>query len=67
MSRTPFIAIDGKCYRWKDIVELRRTQLAAAYAETASQLVLFETLREDHRPVDERTASRRYQQPTLFE
>jgi len=66
MSRVPFIAIDDKHYVWKDILELRRAQLAAA-ASSAAQLALFEALREDHRPVDERTASTRYQQPTLFE
>ena len=67
MTRATFIAIEGKHYRWKDILELRRAQLAAAYADPAAQLALFEALREDHRPVDERTASGRYQQPTLFE
>jgi len=67
MSRVPFIAIDGKHYRWKEILELRRIQLAAAYNAPADQLALFQSLREDHRPVDERTASGRYLQPTLFE
>jgi hypothetical protein len=28
MSRAPFIVIDGRLYRWKDILELRRAQLA---------------------------------------
>ena len=65
MTRT-FIAIDGKHYLWKDILELRRAQLAAACAERATQMALFE-MREDHRPVDERTATGRYLQPTLFE
>jgi hypothetical protein len=32
MSRAPFIVIDGKLYRWKDILDLRRAQLAAAVA-----------------------------------
>ena len=32
MSRAPFILIDGRLYRWKDILELRRAQLAAAGA-----------------------------------
>ena len=32
MSRAPFIVIDGRLYRWKDILELRRAQLAAAGA-----------------------------------
>jgi hypothetical protein len=27
MSRAPFIVIDGRLYRWKDILELRRAQL----------------------------------------
>ena len=49
MSRIAFIAIDGKHFRWKDILELRRTQLAAAYADPAEQLALFEALREDVR------------------
>jgi len=35
MTRAPFIVIDGKLYRWKDILELRRAQLAAAGAESA--------------------------------
>jgi len=67
MSRTPFIVIDGKRYLWRDILELRRTQLAAASAAHATQIALFESLREDHRPADERTASGRYLQPNLFE
>lgn len=33
MTRAPFIAIEGKAYRWKDILELRRAQLTAAYAD----------------------------------
>ena len=28
MTRAPFLVIDGKLYRWKDILELRRAQLA---------------------------------------
>jgi hypothetical protein len=32
MTRTPFLVIDGKPYRWKDILELRRAQLVAAGA-----------------------------------
>jgi hypothetical protein len=63
----PFIVIDGKLYRWKDILELRRAQLAAAGAAQASQLALFATLHDDRRPPAERTASGRYLQPCLFE
>jgi hypothetical protein len=64
MTRAPFIAIDGKLYRWKD---LRRAQLAAAGAAQASQPALFATLHDDRRPPAERTASGRYLQPCLFE
>jgi hypothetical protein len=67
MTRAPFIVIDGRLYRWKDILELRRAQLAAAGAAQASQLALFATLHDDRRPPAERTASGRYLQPSLFE
>jgi hypothetical protein len=50
MTRAPFIVIDGKLYRWKDLLELRRAQLAAAGAVQASQLALFATLHDDRRP-----------------
>jgi hypothetical protein len=66
MTRAPFIVIDGKLYRWKDILELRRAQLATAGAAQASQLALFATLHDDRRPPAERTASGRYLQPGLF-
>jgi hypothetical protein len=66
MSRAPFIVIDGRLYRWKDILDLRRAQLAAAGAAEASQLALFATLHDDRRPPAERTASGRYLQPGLF-
>jgi hypothetical protein len=59
MSRAPFLVIDGRLYRWKDILELRRAQLAAAGATQASQLALFATLHDDRRPPAERTASGR--------
>ena len=32
MTRASFIVIDGKPYRWKDILDLRRAQRAAAAA-----------------------------------
>jgi hypothetical protein len=67
MTRAPFIVIDGRLYRWKDILELRRAQLAAAGAAQASQLALFAILHDDRRPAAERTASGRYLQPGLFE
>ena len=67
MSRAPFILIDGKAYRWKDILDLRRAQLAAAEAAQGSLLALFASLHDDRRPAAERTASGRYLQPGLFE
>ena len=67
MNHTVFIAIDGKYYRWKDIVELRRIQLAAAKGASAAQLALFTNLKEDRRPAEERTASARFAQSNLFE
>jgi hypothetical protein len=35
-EQAPFIVIDGRLYRWKDILELRRAQLAAAGAAEAT-------------------------------
>ena len=67
MSRVPFIVIDGKAYRWKDILDRRRAQLAAAGAAEASQLALFASLHDDRRPPAERTAAGRYREPSLFE
>ena len=66
MTRAPFILIDGRLYRWRDILELRRAQLAAAGAAEASQLALFASLHDDRRPPAERTASGRYREPSLF-
>ena len=67
MTRAPFIVIDGKPHHWKDILELRRAQLAAAGATQASQLALFATLHDDRRPPAERAAAGRYLQPSLFD
>jgi hypothetical protein len=52
---------------WKDILELRRAQLAAAGAAQASQMALFATLHDDRRPRAERTASGRYREPSLLD
>ena len=56
-----FVDIDGKRYRWRDLVALRRAQACPPPA----QPTLFE-LREDHRPAGERSAAERYQAPSLF-
>jgi hypothetical protein len=57
-----YIEIDGKTYRWRDLLKLRREQKKAAHN---AQQVLFE-LKEDSRPPTQRTASSRYEEPTLF-
>jgi hypothetical protein len=66
MTRAPFIVIDGKAYRWKDVLDLRRAQLAAAEAAQGSQLALFAALHDDRRPPTERTAAGRYPELGLF-
>lgn len=58
------IEIDGKRYDWRHIRELRRQQVAAEQRST--QLTLFD-LREDSRPVSQKTADGRYTEPLLFE
>jgi len=66
MTRASFIVIDGKPYRWKDILDLRRAQRAAAAAAQGSQLALFAALHDDRRSPAARTASGRYLEPGLF-
>ena len=56
MSRPDKIIIDGRAYRWRDIVELRRQQLEAWKAARPEQPALF-ALKEDSRPAAERIGS----------
>jgi hypothetical protein len=63
MSALRFIEIDGKRHLWRDVLQLRQDQ-KKAHAR-AHQPALFE-LREDCRPVAERTAAGRYLEPSLF-
>ena len=65
MSHLAYIVIDGKPYRWKAILALRRLQ-RAANGKPATQQPLFASLYDDSRPSTARTASGRYQQPSLF-
>ena len=65
MSHLASIVIDGKPYRWKDILALRRLQ-RAANGKPATQQPLFASLYQDSRPAGSRTASGRYLQPSLF-
>ena len=63
MTQPIFIEIDGRRFVWRDIAQRRREQLKAA--AKAMQPALFE-LRNDSRPACERTAARRYLEPSLF-
>jgi len=63
MTQPTFIEIDGKRLVWRDLVQKRREQLKSA--AKATQPALFE-LRDDSRPACERTAARRYLEPSLF-
>ena len=58
-----FFEFEGKRVLWKDLVRLRREQLQAT--AKAEQPALFE-LKEDSRPVSQRTAAGRLQEPSLF-
>lgn len=65
MSKPETLVVDGHGFSWQRLCELRRQQLEAWRAEQARQLALFE-MHEDHRPIAERSASGRYQEPTLL-
>jgi hypothetical protein len=57
-----YIEIDGNLYLWRDLLKLRRKQRKA---ERQAQPVLFD-LKEDSRPLTQRSAASRYKEPTLF-
>jgi hypothetical protein len=57
-----YFILDGKRYLWADVLKLRREQLKAARHK---QPALFE-LQDDARPKSQRTASARFEEPTLF-
>jgi hypothetical protein len=63
MTNPRFITIDGKRVLWRDLLTRRREQLAAA--EKCEQPALFE-LKQDCRPIAERSAAGRYLEPSLF-
>jgi hypothetical protein len=65
MSKPDTIIVNGHAFSWQQLCELRRRQLEAWKAERGEQPALFE-LRDDCRPQAERTAARRYLEPTLF-
>jgi hypothetical protein len=63
MTAPRFIDIDGKRHLWRDILKLRQDQ-RRAHAK-AQQPALFE-LRDDCRPVADRTDAARYREPSLL-
>jgi hypothetical protein len=63
MTTASYIDIDGKRYLWRELLQLRREQ-KKAHAR-AQQPALFE-LKEDCRPVAERSAAGRFREPSLF-
>ncbi|MES1990613.1 MAG: hypothetical protein V4441_06655 [Pseudomonadota bacterium] len=65
MSRPDTIVIEGRVYRWRDILEMRRQQIAAWKAARPDQPALFPLI-VDSRPKADRTAAGRYKEPTLF-
>jgi hypothetical protein len=63
MPAPKFIDIDGKRFLWRELLQRRRAQAAAA--ARVEQPALFE-LKEDCRPTPERTAAGRYNEASLF-
>jgi hypothetical protein len=65
VAKPDTLIIDGHAYSWQALCELRRQQLEAWRAAQPRQLALFE-IKNDTRPVAERTAAGRYEQPSLL-
>ena len=65
MRKPDTIIVDGHAFSWRRLCELRKAQLEAWRAAQAQQPALFD-LRDDSRPSCERTASGRYEAPTLL-
>lgn len=66
MPKPDLLIVDGRSFSWQHLCELRRRQLETWRKAQARQLALFE-LRTDCRPDSERTASGRYQAPTMLD
>lgn len=58
------IMINGAAVRWKDILKMRRE---AQKAKRQAQQPLPMELRDDSRPVSQRTVQGRHEQPMLFD
>ena len=65
MAKPDALIVDGHAFSWQRLCELRRQQLEEWKNAQPSQPALFE-LKNDCRPAAKRTASGRYQEPTLF-
>jgi hypothetical protein len=65
VAKPDTILIGRHGYSWQQLCELRRRQLEAWRAAQPTQLALF-ALKDDCRPAAERTASGRYEEPTLL-
>jgi len=65
VAKPDTLIIDGRAYSWQALCDLRRQQLEAWRVAQPRQLALFE-LKNDTRPVAERTAAGRYEQPSLL-
>jgi len=66
MARPDILIVDGHAFSWRRLCDLRREQLEAWQRCKVLQPALFE-LRTDCRPRAERTASGRYQEPSLLD
>jgi hypothetical protein len=66
VAKPDLLIVDGHGFSWQRICELRRQQLEAWRAAQAQQPALFE-LKDDCRPLAERTAAGRYEEPTFLE
>jgi len=65
MTKPDTLIVDGRAYSWRQLCKLRQRQLAAWEAGQPIQLALFE-VKIDHRPAADRSADRRYAEPSLF-
>ena len=65
MKAPDTIMIDGRAFRWRQILDIRRRQIEAWKTTQRQQPALFE-LMDDRRPEPERTAAGHYHEPTLL-
>lgn len=66
MAKPDTIIVDGHAFSWRRLCELRRQQMEAWTRAEARQPALLD-VRTDSRPRSERTAARRYREPSLLD